>query len=66
MKAIPVDFQCGNEAIMLSQAFVPPSPFVLRDAAPMIVNGRPDTMNIDEIRIKEAITPHIKTMIPKC
>ena len=38
--------------------------FVLRGAVPVFVDIRPDTMNIDEKRIEEAITERTKAIVP--
>jgi dTDP-4-amino-4,6-dideoxygalactose transaminase len=38
--------------------------FVLRGATPVFVDIRPDTLNIDETRIEEAITPRTKAIVP--
>ena len=38
--------------------------FVLRGATPVFVDIRPDTLNIDEQKIKAAITKHTKAIVP--
>lgn len=55
----------GDEVIMPSFTFVSTAnPVVLRDAVPVFVDIRPDTMNIDETLIESAITKHTKAIIP--
>ena len=38
--------------------------FVLRGGVPVFVDIRPDTLNIDETRIEQAITPQTKAIVP--
>ena len=38
--------------------------FVLRGAVPVFVDIRPDTMNIDETKIEDAITDRTKVIVP--
>lgn len=38
--------------------------FVLRGAVPVFVDIRPDTMNIDETLIEDAITEKTKAIVP--
>lgn len=38
--------------------------FILRGAVPVFVDIRPDTLNIDETLIEEAITPRTKAIVP--
>ena len=55
----------GDEVIMPSFTFVSTADaFVLRGAVPVFVDIRPDTMNIDEKRIEEAITERTKAIVP--
>ena len=55
----------GDEVIMPSFTFVSTAnAFVLRGATPVFVDIRPDTLNIDETRIEEAITPRTKAIVP--
>ena len=57
MSAILANIQAGDEVIMPSFTFVSTAnAFVLRGAVPVFVDIRPDTLNIDETRIEEAIT----------
>nr|WP_330370895.1 dTDP-4-amino-4,6-dideoxygalactose transaminase [Butyrivibrio sp. LB2008] len=55
----------GDEVIMPSYTFVSTADaVVLRGAVPVFVDIRPDTMNIDEKLIEEAITDKTKAIIP--
>ena len=57
MSAMLADIRPGDEVIMPSFTFVSTAnAFLLRGAVPVFVDIRPDTMNIDEKRIEEAIT----------
>lgn len=65
MAAILADIQPGDEVIMPSYTFVSTADaFVLRGAKAVFVDIRPDTMNIDENLIEEAITERTKAIIP--
>lgn len=65
MAALLLDIQPGDEVIMPSFTFVSTADaFVLRGAVPVFVDVRPDTMNIDEKLIEEAITPRTKAIVP--
>jgi len=65
MAAILADVQPGDEVIMPSYTFVSTAnAFVLRGATPVFVDIRPDTLNIDETKIEEAITPRTKVIVP--
>ncbi len=53
----------GDEVIMPSFTFVSTAnAFVLRGATPVFVDIRLDTLNIDEARIEEAITPRTRAI----
>lgn len=55
----------GDEIIMPSFTFVSTADaFVLRGAVPVFVDIRPDTMNIDETLIEDAITEKTKVIAP--
>lgn len=55
----------GDEVIMPSFTFVTTaSSFVLRGATPVFVDIRPDTLNIDERLIADAITDRTKAVVP--
>lgn len=65
MAAILADIQQGDEVIAPSFTFVSTvNPFVLRGAKIVFVDIRPDTMNIDENLIEEAITDKTKAIVP--
>jgi dTDP-4-amino-4,6-dideoxygalactose transaminase len=64
MTAILADLQPGDEVIMPSFTFVSTAnAFVLRGAVPVFVDIRPDTLNIDEARIEEAITDKTRAIV---
>ena len=65
MTAILLDIQKGDEVIMPSYTFVSTAnAFVLRGAKIVFVDIRPDTMNIDETFIENAITEKTKVIVP--
>lgn len=65
MAAFLADIQPGDEVIMPSYTFVSTADaFVLRGATCVFVDIRPDTMNIDETKIEEAITEKTKVIVP--
>lgn len=65
MAAFLADIQPGDEVIMPSYTFVSTADaFVLRGATCVFVDIRPDTMNIDETKIEEAITEKTKAIVP--
>ncbi len=65
MAAILSEIQPGDEVIMPSYTFVSTAnAFVLRGGVPVFVDIRPDTLNIDETKIEEAITSHTKAIVP--
>ena len=65
MAAIFIDIQPGDEVIMPSYTFVSTAnAFVLRGAKIVFVDIRPDTMNIDETLIENAITDKTKAIVP--
>jgi dTDP-4-amino-4,6-dideoxygalactose transaminase len=65
MAAILADIKEGDEVIMPSYTFVSTAnAFALRGAVPVFVDIRADTLNIDETRIEEAITPRTKAIVP--
>lgn len=64
MAAILADIEPGDEVIMPSYTFVSTAnAFVLRGAIPVFVDIRPDTLNVDETKIEEAITSHTKAIV---
>jgi dTDP-4-amino-4,6-dideoxygalactose transaminase len=63
MAAILIDIKPGDEVIMPSYTFVSTAnAFVLRGAKVVFVDIRPDTMNIDENLIENAITERTKAI----
>ncbi|MEV9616330.1 dTDP-4-amino-4,6-dideoxygalactose transaminase [Aliarcobacter butzleri] len=65
MAAILLDIKYGDEVIMPSYTFVSTAnAFALRGAKIVFVDIRPDTMNIDETKIGEAITSKTKVIVP--
>ncbi|MCD7864558.1 MAG: dTDP-4-amino-4,6-dideoxygalactose transaminase [Clostridiales bacterium] len=65
MAALLADIQPGDEVILPSYTFVSTADaFVLRGARVVFVDIRPDTMNIDETLIKDAITDKTKAIVP--
>lgn len=65
MAAILADIRPGDEVIMPSYTFVSTAnAFVLRGATAVFVDIRPDTMNIDETLIEDAITEKTKAIVP--
>jgi len=65
MTAILIDIQPGDEVIMPSYTFVSTAnAFALRGAKIVFVDVRPDTMNIDETLIEDAITEKTKAIVP--
>lgn len=65
MAAILAGIQPGDEVIMPSYTFVSTADaFVLRGAKAVFVDIRPDTMNIDENLIEDAVTEKTKAIVP--
>ncbi len=65
MAALLLDIKPGDEVIMPAYTFVSTADaFVLRGAIPVFVDIRPDTMNLDEKLIEEAITEKTKAIVP--
>ncbi|MDC1288187.1 dTDP-4-amino-4,6-dideoxygalactose transaminase [Gammaproteobacteria bacterium] len=64
MTAILADLKPGDEVVMPSYTFVSTAnAFVLRGVAPVFVDIRPDTLNIDENRIEQAITDKTRAIV---
>jgi dTDP-4-amino-4,6-dideoxygalactose transaminase len=64
MIALLLDLEPGDEVIMPSFTFVSTANAVaLRAATPVFVDVRPDTLNIDEEKVEDAITPRTKALI---
>lgn len=65
MAALLCDIKPGDEVIMPSYTFVSTADaFVLRGARIIFVDIRPDTMNINEALIEDAITDCTKAIVP--
>ena len=65
MAALLLEIAPGDEVIMPSYTFVSTAnAFVLRGARIVFVDIRPDTMNIDENLIEEAITERTRAIVP--
>ena len=65
MAGILCDLKEGDEVIMPSYTFVSTAnAFALRGAKIVFIDIRPDTMNIDEKLIEEAITGRTKVIVP--
>lgn len=65
LAALLLDIKPGDEVIMPAYTFVSTADaFVLRGAKAVFVDIRPDTMNIDEKLIEEAITDKTKAIVP--
>ncbi len=65
MAAVLTDIKPGDEVILPSYTFVSTADaFVQRGASLVFVDIRPDTMNIDETLIEDAITPRTMVIVP--
>ena len=65
MAALLLDLQPGDEIILPSFTFVSTAnAFVLRGAVPVFVDIRPDTLNMDERLVEQAITPRTRAIVP--
>jgi dTDP-4-amino-4,6-dideoxygalactose transaminase len=65
MSAILANVQEGDEVILPSFTFVSSvNAFVLRGAKPVFVDVRPDTLNLDERLLENAITDRTKVIVP--
>lgn len=65
LAAILCDIKPGDEVIMPAYTFVSTADaFVLRGAKAIFVDIRPDTMNIDENLIEEAVTEKTRAIVP--
>ncbi|WP_429034298.1 dTDP-4-amino-4,6-dideoxygalactose transaminase [Aeromonas veronii] len=64
MAALAMDLQPGDEVILPSFTFVTSaSAFALRGAKLVFIDIRPDTLNINEMLIEEAITSRTKAVV---
>ena len=65
MSALLLDIQSGDEVILPSYTFVSTAnAFVLRGAVPVFIDIRPDTLNMNENLIEQAITKKTKAIVP--
>ncbi len=65
MTALLLDIKPGDEVIMPSYTFVSTAnAFALRGATPVFVDIRPDTLNLDETLIEQALTPRTRAIVP--
>ena len=65
MAAILAELKPGDEVIMPSYTFVSTAnAFVLRGVVPVFVDIRPDTLNLDESKIEQAITDKTRAIVP--
>lgn len=65
MAAMLCNLRAGDEVILPSFTFVSTAnAVVLRNARPVFVDIRPDTLNIDERLIEAAITPRTRAIMP--
>jgi dTDP-4-amino-4,6-dideoxygalactose transaminase len=65
MAALLCDLEPDDEVILPSFTFVSTAnAFVLRGAKPVFVDIRPDTLNIDEQLIEQAVTPRTRVIAP--
>jgi dTDP-4-amino-4,6-dideoxygalactose transaminase len=65
MSALLLDIQPGDEVIIPDFTFVSTvNAFVLRGARPVFIDIRPDTLNLDETRLEDLITPKTRAIVP--
>lgn len=65
MAAMLCDLEPGDEVIMPSFTFVSTAnAFARLGARPVFVDIRPDTLNLDERRVAEAVTPRTRAICP--
>ena len=65
MAALLLDIQPGDEVIVPAFTFVSTvNAFVLRGARPVFCDIRPDTLNLDEKQVEQAITPRTRAIVP--
>jgi dTDP-4-amino-4,6-dideoxygalactose transaminase len=65
MAAMLANIGPGDEVIMPSYTFSSTAnAFVLRGATPVFVDIRPDTLNLDETLVEQAVTPRTKAIAP--
>jgi dTDP-4-amino-4,6-dideoxygalactose transaminase len=65
MSAILLEIKPGDEVIIPDFTFVSTvNAFVLRGAKPIFLDVRSDTLNLDESKLEDAITPRTKAIVP--
>jgi len=65
MAAILCDIEKGDEVIVPSFTFTSTvNAFVLRGAIPVFCDVRPDTLNLDDTKLTNLITPRTKAIVP--
>jgi len=65
MSALLLNIQPGDEVIVPSFTFVSTAnAFALHQARPVFVDIRPDTLNMDETRLEDCISPRTKAIVP--
>lgn len=65
LAALLLEIAPGDEIIMPSYTFVSTAnAFVLRGGVPVFIDVRPDTINMDERLIEQAITPRTRAIAP--
>jgi dTDP-4-amino-4,6-dideoxygalactose transaminase len=65
LSAMLLDFEAGDEVIVPSFTFVSTvNAFVLRGAQPVFADIRMDTLNLDETKLEELVTPRTKAIVP--
>lgn len=65
MAAILLDIKPGDEVIIPSFTFVSTAnAFVLRGAKPIFIDVRPDTLNLDESKLRKLITKQTRAVVP--
>jgi dTDP-4-amino-4,6-dideoxygalactose transaminase len=65
MAVILAGIEAGDEVIMPSFTFVSSAnAVVLRGGIPVFVDVRPDTLNLDEARLEEALSPRTRAIVP--
>lgn len=65
MAMLLLNIRPGDEVILPSFTFVSTvNACVLREARPVFIDVRPDTINMDESQLAESITPRTKAIVP--
>ena len=65
MAALLLDIRPGDEVIVPSYTFVTTAnAFVLRGATPVFCDIRADTLNLDESKLAQLITPRTRAIVP--